>query len=358
MQSGKIQHIIQTFFPSKTLFRIKALDEGNINKTFLVYPEEKSEKYILQQINTHVFKNPIELMHNFVYISQHIEKKLKAKDFYKNFKAYPSRTGEWYHIHSDRSFWRMIEYIDAKTIDNQRITSKIASEAGWILGFFHHILADIDVSLIKETIPNFHHVDLHYTKFTQIISTKPERLEKTLTIARKIKENQKLIKEFIRLKNKQILPKRIVHNDPKLGNILFDKQQKACTMIDLDTCMQGYLNVDFGDAIRSICNTSNENEQNLSKVDFDSEIFKHFTQSYLDAVKEFILPIEKEYLAFFVLLITYEQLIRFYNDYLQNDIYYTIKYPNHNLDRTKVQLKLFEKMLDKYDEMKKFITDK
>jgi enoyl reductase-like protein len=121
--------------------------------------------------------------------------------------------------------------------------------------------------------------------------------------------------------------------------------------------MLGYLNADFGDAIRSITNTASENETNLDKVHFNIKIFEQFSKAYLTEVNLIITAIEKKYLPFFALLITYEQLIRFYTDYIQHNIHYKVSYPEQNLQRAKVQLKLLEEMMLHFDEMKRIIDN-
>ena len=355
MDNKELEFIAKNFLENKTLQYSKMLQGGIINQTYLVaLRNTNTSKYILQKINTNVLRNPQIVMSNSSRISEHIEKKINSnkKLFYKNFKIYPCEKGDFYYIYSDNSYWRLIDYIDAKTVDSKNINTRIVREAGIILGRFHTLLSDISISKIQESIPNFHDTDLYYDRLLICAKKKPERLHKTIELFNKIKEYRYLIDVFLNLKEKKLLPIRIVHNDPKLDNILFDSEGKACTIIDLDTCMPGYLTFDFGDAIRSITNTASENEKDLEKVHFDLERFKVFCKAYIHKVKSFIKPTERKYLAFFTLLVTYEQLIRFYKDYIQNDIYYKIDYPSHNLQRAKVQLKLLEEMLMGYEKMK------
>ncbi len=352
IKNRELEFITKQFFKDKSLINSTVLQGGIINQTYLVaLGNRKSDSYILQKINTQVFKNPEIVMSNFSLISQHIQEKIEQQKelSYQNFRVYPNSEGNLYYIHPDKGFWRLIDFVDAKPVDNTKLNAEIVAEAGKILGRFHSILSDIDISKIQTSIPNFHHTNLYYKQFVICTKNKSERLNNSLEVFSKIKGFSYLVEDYLNIK--ELLPVRIVHNDPKLDNILFDSDGKACTMIDLDTCMPGYLTTDFGDAIRSISNTTTENEKNINKVHFDLKIFEIFYKAYFSEVKAIITPIEKEHLAFFALLITYEQLIRFYNDYIQGDIYYKTDYPEHNLQRARVQLKLLEEMGENIDKM-------
>jgi hypothetical protein len=50
------------------------------------------------------------------------------------------------------------------------------------------------------------------------------------------------------------------------------------------------------------------------------------------------------------------QAVRFFADYINGDTYYKIKYPEHNLVRTRAQWKLFRSALAKRPEMEAFIA--
>ena len=235
-----------------------------------------------------------------------------------------------------------------------RVSTEIAGESGKILGYFHLLTNDINPDKIIDIIPAFHRVDLRYKNFKEISIIDNKRYEKTVYFHNEILSFDYLAEKFDAIIENEELPIKIAHNDPKLSNILFDKGGKAITMIDLDTVMPGFLNSDFGDAIRSLTNTADENEKDLAKVDFNFSLFKSYTKAYLKVVRGIISTKEKEFLALFALLITFEQTIRFYGDYLQFDLYYKTDYSEHNLVRAKVQLKLLKEMAERYVEMQAY----
>ena len=85
------------------------------------------------------------------------------------------------------------------------------------------------------------------------------------------------------------------------------------------------------------------------------EIFKAFTRGYLKGTKPFLSPIERENLPYAACLFPFMQAVRFFADYIGGDTYYKIKYPEHNLVRTRNQMKLFHSALGKVPEMTSFI---
>lgn len=359
MFKKEIESILLEFKIPIRNFNISELSSGLINDSYLiVLLPEADKKYVLQRINTSIFPKADEMMNNVVYVSEHISNHLESEnDFedYKNFKFIPTKNHKFLAKDIRGDFWRLIEFIDNHPMDSSNISETIAVEAGKILAVFHKLTSDINPNCIFEIIPGFHRIDTRINNFLNISIKNNQRYKETKLFYQELLNFKFLINKFIKIIENDYLPTKIVHNDPKISNILFNNDGIAISMIDLDTVMPGYINNDFGDAIRSLTNTSDENEKDLNKVDFDFTLFKSFTNAYLRIIKNSITSKEKEYLAFFALLITYEQSIRFYGDYLLNDIYYKVEYPKHNLQRAKVQFKLLKQMNKKFDKMQNYV---
>jgi thiamine kinase-like enzyme len=149
------------------------------------------------------------------------------------------------------------------------------------------------------------------------------------------------------LKEAGKIPVRVTHNDTKISNSLFDKDHKGICMIDTDTVMSGIIHYDFGDAIRTICNTAAEDEKDLSKVEFNLEYYKAYEKGFLERTKDSLSETELKYLSLAAKTMIFIMGIRFLTDYLNNDIYYKTNYPEHNLDRAKNQFKLIESFSQK-----------
>ncbi len=346
--------------PNAEIVDVKILKGGIINKTFLVQIKESNKKFILQQINHSVFQDIPALMANLKLITGHLQKKaskLKGLSTFLTYKYYHLPNGENYYLHTDNTYWRLSDYLEHESnIDKKN--PQIVFESGKLYGYFIRLLRDIDLRSIHETISAFHDSEKYYRNFTFAVKNdKAKHLKNSQHIYASLYAYRYLVEDYQKLKNAERLPLRLVHNDTKIDNILFNRKNKALSVIDLDTCMPGYLPVDFGDAIRSLANTGKEDDLDLNKVSFDFNLYREFTKGFMSSVRSFIEPAEKEALPFFALLITYEQALRFYADYLNGDIYYHTEYPDHNLQRTKTQLKLLNEMSAQYSKMQAILKN-
>jgi hypothetical protein len=356
-----IKSICESFLGKDTFKEYRILQGGLINKTYLI-KSVTGDSYILQQINDLIFIDVPLLMENLVAITTHFKAKIdeiKTKDTIEYISYYKTKNEQkYYYKHTDNSYWRLSNYIENTPINLKNISQKIVSESGFLFGLFARKMADIDLNRIYDTIPNFHITPIYYTKLlTSAKNDTQNRLANSKDIFNRIINYNWLIQKYKDIEEQQIIPLRLVHNDTKIANILFDQNANAKAIIDLDTCMPGYLMSDFGDSIRSLTNTGKEDDKDLDQVSFDIIIFKSYANGFLKATKGFILPEEKDNLALFSLLITYEQIIRFYTDYLNGDSYYHIEYLTHNLQRAKVQLKLLDDMLTHYKVMRALIDN-
>ncbi len=351
-----INIIISRFDIIKGDVDVVELTSGLINNSYKINISN-SKSFLLQKINTSVFPEYDKLMTNVFKVSEHINKKLKSikNTEYINAEFYTTIDNRYYYKDDDNNIWRLSEFIENDS-PNWEDKKLIASETGKILATFHFLTNDIHTYSIYETIPGFHNIKLRWNKLLTVIKKNTPRYTESKNIFNKIRGFEYLINEFDDIFNSNSLPLRIVHNDPKLSNILF-RNNRAISLIDPDTIMPGYLPVDFGDAIRSLCNTADENETDIEKVRFDIDSFKVFSKSYLEIMKPILSPKELDRLAISPLIISLEQLIRFYTDYIEGDIYYQTNYLKHNLNRSRVQLKLLESMSAYFKQMQKFIME-
>ena len=148
------------------------------------------------------------------------------------------------------------------------------------------------------------------------------------------------------------LPLRVTHNDTKLNNVLIDRETgKGICVIDLDTVMPGLAINDFGDSIRFGANHSAEDERDLSKVNFDLDLFEAYARGFLTGCAGSLIPAELEYLPWGAKLMTLECGIRFLTDYLEGDHYFATHREGQNLDRCRTQFKLVSDMEKAWDDM-------
>lgn len=242
------------------------------------------------------------------------------------------------------------------SVTYQTVNSHFSYLAGKSFGEFEAALSDMKEPL-GEIIPNFHNIEFRLKQLRDAVAE--DRVGRVADVQYYLDEIFKREEKMTvgeRLFREGKLPKRICHCDTKVNNMLFDKDGNVLCIIDLDTVMPSFIFSDFGDFLRTAANTGAEDDPNLDIIDFNMEIFKAFTKGYIEGTKDFLLPIEKENLPYAALLFPYMQTVRFLADYINGDTYYKIRYPEHNLVRTKAQWRLFEMVEEKEPEMKKCLT--
>jgi len=372
-----LKKIVELFAIEGEVKEIKPLGNGLINDTYKVVTEGGAPDYVLQRINNAIFTDVDLLQGNIEAVTRHIRKKLEAEGAEdidrKVLRFIPLRSeGEKVEVLmsekpktyclKDGKFWRVSVFING-AYTYETVNSEYSEYAGEAFGNFEAMLADIPDTL-GETIPDFHNMELRLRQLVEAVredragrlhaddKTEDQELHRILEDIDKYGV-QMCKAEQLHREGK--LPKRICHCDTKVNNMMFDKDGKILCVIDLDTVMPSYVFSDFGDFLRTAANPVAEDSPELDKVDFDMEIFKAFTRGYLKGTKPFLAPIERENLPYAACLFPFMQAVRFFADYIGGDTYYKIKYPEHNLVRTRNQMKLFHSALGKVPEMTSFI---
>ena len=265
----------------------------------------------------------------------------------------PADTGKTYWYDGE-NYWRIMTFIpNAKTYE--MVDAEYSYYAGVAFGNFQAMLADIPDEL-GETIPDFHNMEFRLKQLRDAVAA--DAVGRVKEVQYYLDEIEKRAEEMCkgeRLHREGKLPKRVCHCDTKVNNMMFDEEGKVLCVIDLDTVMPNFIFSDFGDFLRSAANTGAEDDENLDNVNFNMEIFKAFAKGYLESAKVFLLPIEVENLPYAAALFPYMQCVRFLADYINGDTYYKIKYPEHNLVRTKAQFKLLQSVEEHTPEMQEFI---
>ena len=220
---------------------------------------------------------------------------------------------------------------------------QIAYEAGKLMGTFLHLTSDFDTSALTEIIPNFHSMSFRYQQFEIALKKASEERQdvakKYIALVQQRKEEMHVLES---LQKSGEIPIRVTHNDTKISNALFDKNDKGLCVIDTDTVMSGIVHFDFGDAIRTICNTVAEDEKNIALVNFNKEYYEAYKKGFLEKIGDSLTEVEKAYLPLGAKTMIFIMALRFLTDYLNNDSYYKTSYKEHNLDRAKNQFKLME----------------
>ena len=346
------------------LFRIdyeylgyETIQMGNVNRTYKVnfrLPEGKEKSFLVQNVNTYAFRNPVGLMENIDKVTEHIRAK-KPGQLALHFHHTADRKT---YIADGSNFWRMTNYVPSITY-NAVTDLDVVRNAGKAFGEFQMDLADFDITELTETIPGFHNTRQRYE--TLIRSIREDKAGRAAQVREEIDFLLSVQDTACKLTDLQLageLPLRVTHNDTKINNVLFNPQDNsAMIVIDLDTVMPGLMGHDFGDAIRFAANYAEEDCRDLDKVGVNLDVFRAFAEGFLSMTAKTMTEKEVETLALSCFVLTAELASRFLADYLDGDLYFNIKTPDHNLVRTRCQIALAKDMLKKMDEMEKVVRD-
>lgn len=332
--------------------------EGHINETFLlttVNTDGSKNKYILQRINSNLFKDVARLMNNIYLVTEFARKKIVERGGdpdRESLTVVKTKDGGLYYC-DGTNFFRVYLFIDGATAYQKVEKPEHFYQSAVAFGNFANLLAEFDASKLYEPLPNFHNTVKRFENLEKAIAeNKAGRLDSVKAEVEFALLHKPLVDKIVRQLQDGIIPCKVTHNDTKLNNVLIDNAtDKAVAVIDLDTIMPGTVVYDFGDSIRFGCNPAAEDEQDLSKVNFDIALFEQYVKGYMSTLRNSMTPAEAKNLALGAILMTYECGIRFLTDHLEGDVYFRIKRENHNLDRTRTQFKLVSDMESVFDKM-------
>jgi Ser/Thr protein kinase RdoA (MazF antagonist) len=361
LTDNHILNLVSKFKIDTKIASVKPFGSGHINDTYrITNSDPNGPDYLLQRINHHVFRDVPVLMNNLLLVLDHLKKKLKlipgADPENETLTLVETRNNQAYFKDDDNNYWRVFHFLKGTKSYDLVETEKQAFEGGKAFGRFQALLSDLDTSLVKDTIPDFHHIGSRLNKLQQAIDADTVgRVKLVLHEIDIIKRRADKMSEILTMGKAGILPLRITHNDTKFNNVLLDSEDNAQCVIDLDTVMPGYAAYDFGDSIRTIINTAAEDEPDLNKIGLNIPLFEAYTRGYLQEATGFLTEIGVDSLIKGVLLLPYIQAVRFLTDYLDGDHYFKIHTPQHNLQRAKAQLTLVKKLEENQEELQQII---
>ena len=346
------------------LFRIdyeylgyETIQMGNVNRTYKVnfmLPEGKPKSFLVQNVNTYAFRNPVGLMDNIDKVTEHIRAK-KPGQLALHFHHTADRKT---YVADGKNFWRMTNYVPSVTY-NSVTDLAVVRNAGAAFGEFQMDLEDFDISELIETIPGFHNTRQRYENFRKAVQEnkagRADEVREEIDFLLSVEDKACTLTD---LQQAGEIPLRVTHNDTKINNVLFHPETKAyMIVVDLDTVMPGLMGHDFGDAIRFAANFVEEDCRDYEKVGVDLEVFRAFTEGFLSRTAKTVTPKELDTLALSCFVLTAELATRFLADYLDGDLYFKTNAPDHNLVRTRCQIALAKDMLKKMDRMEAIVRE-
>ena len=349
--AADLKAVAEAFDLPGVVSSIAPLGNGNVNDTFVV--EAGDQRYVLQRLNTQVFRQPELVMRNLQVLDRHVQQRLQAI----HDPAAPLLAGRrWelprvvctrdksraWHCCQSGGFWRILTFVDdARSVEviEHRLQAR---ELGWGLGLFHHLISDLPVEQLADTLEGFHITPRYLEAYhRQLVRTEQPTSPMAEECVAFIRDREAFADVLEQAKARGELPLRPIHGDPKINNMLLDSGSgKAIALIDLDTVKPGLVHYDIGDCLRSCCNPLGEETTDFQAVRFDLDLAAAVLEGYLAAAGRFLTPAELRYIPDAARLISFELGLRFFSDYLAGSTYFKADHPEHNLHRALVQFRL------------------
>ena len=343
-------------FDLSGLVNVSEINIGKVNHTcradFLI--DGWMHSYIVQKVNTYVFRKPWDVMHNIQLISEFMA---EHHPDIKSLRYIHATNGKNYYDEGP-AFWRMYRYVDSVTYSSSK-DPVIVENAGKAFGRFQKALNEFDASLLRYTIPDFHNTTKRYRDLASDYSSDPlwraASCSAEVAYVLSMRDKALVLDELYKAGR---IPLRVTHNDTKINNVLFDPDtRKAVCVVDLDTVMPGLAGHDFGDAIRSAGNSMGSSSLEFDKVCLNMDIYRAFAKGFLSYTKDLFSQDEIDSLPDSCLVMTLELASRYLDDYLTGDKYFKAKYDTQNLNRAKNLIALAKSMDSKMPEMRQVIRD-
>lgn len=350
-----MKHIYQQFKVDGQPICCAPFGNGHINRTFLVVTN-RARLYILQDMNSAIFKDIAGVMENVAAVCAHLRR--KDGDPRHSMTLVPTLNGRTY-LEADGRFWRMFDYVTGGVCLDLPETEEDLFQCGAAFGAFQNQLADFPAETLHETIPQFHDTPNRFRQLRQAMEeNRSGRLHEVQAEVEALLAYEAEAQYMVGLCCEGKLPLRVTHNDTKLNNVMLDAETRTplCVM-DLDTVMPGLIANDFGDAIRTGASTAAEDETDLSKVSMSLNMYAAFCRGFLGACGKSLTPLEIETLPWGAKMMTLENAVRFMADHLNGDVYFHIAREGHNLDRCRAQLTLVQDMERKWEDMHRIIRE-
>lgn len=337
--------VLSAYGLKRELLQIETVNSGLINNTWKITDRDKA--YILQRVNTMVFKEPGDIASNIQLITTYLTKHWPE---YKFIAPLNSAKGEQL-VHNREElpgYFRLFPFVYGSHSKFVVETPEQAYEAAVQFGRFTKLLSCFDVSKLKITLPFFHDLSYRYRRFQEALQNgNPERIRESEALINMAKQHAVIVSEFERIKSDPSFKKRVTHHDTKISNVLFNDVGKGLCVIDLDTVMPGYFISDVGDMMRTYLSPVSEEEKNIDKIEVRADFYKAIVKGYFEEMKDELTGKEKAFFFYSGKYMIYMQALRFLTDHISNDVYYGAKYPGHNFVRANNQIVLLQRLMEK-----------
>jgi len=357
--NATLETIARQFVPHAPVLAVRGHGSGYVNDTYLA-TFRGAAPVILQRINTHVFKQPAQIMANMRTLSEHVEARLAREPLDHRWvlpRVYAAADGRDYYVDAQGGFWRAIGYVERSRCYQTVQGVAHAREAGYALGLFHYLISDLDPGRLYDTLPGFHITPRYLEHYDRVLETEHpggDEVEVGLRFVEQRRGQASVLEDALARGELRL---RSIHGDPKINNFMLDEDSgRAVSLIDLDTVKPGLVHYDIGDCLRSCCNAQGEESLNLDEVFFDLDLCRAILEGYLSVAAGFLDAHDVAYMYESVRLIAFELGLRFFTDYLKGNVYFKVQHPRQNLRRALGQFKLAESIEAQEADIRAIVT--
>lgn len=341
------QEIIRYFNIEGEIDGVEPFGNGLINKTFRLYNKEKADApdYLMQRINSDVFADVPGMTSNLELVTTHLRKK-KNTDYFLTPIA--TLSGDLVHRTNENHYWRMFLFLKDLRSYDKAPNNQYVYEGAKAFGQFVRDMSDFPAEKLHTILPEFHHLGKRFEQLRLAKnSANSARMTKCVSLFKKAELQYDRLGEMVTSIEQKIFPVRVTHNDTKFNNVLFKENGESGCVIDLDTTMSGIIHYDFGDGLRTGAVDCDEDEKDLEKITIQNDNLQTYCQGYLAPLQDVLSPVEIKFLPLAAPYMALIMSVRFLTDYLNNDTYYHIKYPEQNFMRAACQMRLSELFYEK-----------
>ena len=319
-------------FPGTSGAQLAELPGGLINRTLRVELAPGGERWVLQRLH------PIfgaEVNEDIRDVTEHL-----AARGLPTPRMVQTSDGALFVRDTEGEIWRALTWVEGESFSRMP-DQRYAEEAGALVGRFHSALADFDGEL-RFGRAGVHDTHRHLAVLRAAIERHPDaaRHRDVSALCGVVERNLAQLPDLGELD----VPRRMVHGDLKISNLLFDRTGRGLCLVDLDTLSRMKLPFELGDAWRSWCNPLGEDVEDTR---FDLELLGAAWRGYRSEARDFITTEERELIVAGILTVALELAARFAADVL-NDTYFGWdpqrfeSRAHHNWVRARGQLRLAE----------------
>ncbi|MFD2530919.1 phosphotransferase enzyme family protein [Gracilimonas halophila] len=340
-----IKEILARFPISGEQVRVIPVKTGLIHTSYKVI-ERQGKSYLLQKINTSVFRDVEALMGNIAHVTTILKDAFQSSP-YESLELLKTNDGQLFYEHEFKA-WRIYHFKEHLVGYDAPENKEMVVEAGKAFAQFAKTLSQTDPEQLSVTLPDFHSLQKRYQQFKLALKNTPVKLSEIDPLPEQIAGFTQLLLPLEYAMDSGEIPIRITHNDSKFNNLLFDQTNKARCVVDLDTVMPGIIHFDVGDCLRTLTPSTPEDEPNLGKIELREDFHYAFLEGYIENESGWLTEEEIKFIPFSAPYMALIMGIRFLTDYLQGNIYYSCDHPEHNLVRAKCQIEVTRQFLEQF----------